>query len=500
MKSESCVYQTSLKPSLLKTKTVKTEVTVVLTKYQLCQRKKNNVLLALSEYLTNLVKHAKPQAKQVIVSIFVENDSLVIKILDNGPFFTGLLRTDSEHKAPVFAESGMGVDILFYLFPDLKYSEVNGLNCCQFSLELNKKLVKHSVAVIDDEPMQRKLLDSYLSHSYEVFCFASATQFLSELAHQHFDIVLCDIEMPGMNGLELKREIRQDHVMSQVPFIFLTGNDDPNIESKAGELGIDNFLTKPIRKEKLLLALGRVLIRSQEIKHQHDEEITSALKPVVYNDNPHFQMSAGSYTPGSGGGDFIVQKTVGDKTFVILADVMGHDVRSKLFVHSFDGFIKGLIEQASAICIADVFSTLSRQVYEDPLLTEMLLTCVGIEITSDYLDIVCAGHPAPLLFDGSEVEPIVALGQLPGLCAKTQYQKARIQMSKGQSLLLYTDGLLDCLSNEERKQDFVGEISKITQSYNLEETEQQIDKIFAALIAHCPQPEDDITVIILEKR
>lgn len=499
MLSEYNVYQTSLCPSLFKIKTVRSEVASVLTKFQLCDRKKNNVLLALSEYLTNIVKHAKPSAERVLLSILIENNKLVFKIRDNGPFFTGLIRQGNQHQVPVFAESGMGVDILFYLFPRLKYAEKSGWNCCEFVSELSSKFAKHSLAVIDDEPMQRKLLESYLSHSYEVICFESANQFLLEISHQHFDIVLCDIEMPGMNGLELKRKIKQDHVMSQVPFVFLTGNDDPNIESMASELGIDNFLTKPIRKEKLLLALSRVITRNKDITNLHNEVITSALKPTVKDDNPHFHMSAGSYTPGSGGGDFIVQKKVGDKTFVILADVMGHDVRSKLFAHSFDGFIKGLMEQANEICIADIFSTLSRQVFEDPLLTEMLLTCVGIEITADYLDIVCAGHPNPWLIDGPDIEPIVAPGQLPGLSAQTQYQTSRVQLSKGQRLFLYTDGLMDCLKNEKMKDNFVAEISKITQSQQLQKTQQQVDAVLSALIAHIPQPKDDITVMILEK-
>ena len=132
------------------------------------------------------------------------------------------------------------------------------------------------------------------------------------------------------------------------------------------------------------------------------------------NDNEHYLLTSKTHSPEVGGGDFVVQKSLDDKTFIILADVMGHDVTSKLFAHSFDGYIKGLMEKSKEIYLADIFSLLSNRVFIDPLLSKMLLTCIGVELNDDHINIVSAGHPSPMLLNKAGIQELDVVGRFTG--------------------------------------------------------------------------------------
>ena len=120
---------------------------------------KNKVLLALSEYLTNLVKHAQPQANEVTVSVKLKQHCLYFTVCDDGGNFPGLHCSATKHQPPVFAESGMGVDIIFHLFPLLKYSHLKGLNSFEIDLPYREIQRCNVIAVIDDETYAKRAVD-----------------------------------------------------------------------------------------------------------------------------------------------------------------------------------------------------------------------------------------------------------------------------------------------------------------------------------------------------
>lgn len=112
-----------------------------------------------------------------------------------------------------------------------------------------------SVIVIDDEKSIRDALKQLLElEGYEVFCYGDANAALSKLSRRFNGVVLSDINMPKLNGLEFIEQVKQFD--SELPVIFLTGFADVNIAVKAMHLGAYDLFEKPIT-DKLLDCIAR---------------------------------------------------------------------------------------------------------------------------------------------------------------------------------------------------------------------------------------------------
>jgi len=498
--AEQSLYEKSAVINFNEIKLTRAEVSKILKKFSLGEANENKILLALTEYLTNIVKHTQPCASEVSVYVKLNDSHICFIVHDNGGYFSDLNQNIINQQAPMFDESGMGLGIISHLFPSFEYKHQSGWNIFELKFKYIDTKHRNVIAIIDDEPMQREILTSYVSDKYEVATYQDGQDFLSHMSELTFDLVICDIGMPNIDGLAVKNALQLDPVMSQVPFIFLTANDDPTIENFACELGIDNYLIKPIGKNKFLMAIERAIIRNKQLCQQHKQSINGALKPDVTNDNEHYFMALKTDSPSIGGGDFVVQKSFDDKTIMVLADVMGHDVTSKFFAHSFDGFIKGLIEQSPQMSMANIFSLLSKQVFNDPLLNQTLLTCIGVELNKDHIKIVSAGHPSPLLLSKGGSNELEVVGRLPGICEDTCYETKHISLNFGERLLFFTDGFFDWAKDQQQKSEFIDIIAKLNNEEAKPSLTELSGQIYETFKRFCDDPQDDMTFIILEKK
>jgi two-component system KDP operon response regulator KdpE len=119
---------------------------------------------------------------------------------------------------------------------------------------------KGSVLVIEDDPKMQRLLSSQLEmREYQVRAVGNGTEALAVVAEEVPDLVLLDITLPGMNGLEVCRQIRE---WSSVPIILVTAADMPQTKVSALELGADDYLTKPFHMGELIARVRAVLRRA----------------------------------------------------------------------------------------------------------------------------------------------------------------------------------------------------------------------------------------------
>ena len=100
------------------------------------------------------------------------------------------------------------------------------------------------ILIIDDEPNVLSVLDSLLSPSHECKTAGSAIEALEYLKEESYDLVLSDIMMPGMTGLELLPKIKA--LRPKVPVIMITAYGDSDTKRRALEGGAQALLTKPI--------------------------------------------------------------------------------------------------------------------------------------------------------------------------------------------------------------------------------------------------------------
>lgn len=123
------------------------------------------------------------------------------------------------------------------------------------------------ILLVDDEPVMRQLIARiFIDHGYQVVEAENGKEALSMFAESDFDLVVLDVMMPVMDGWSVCRRIREN---SQVLIIMLTARDDDEDKLLGYELGVDDYVTKPINARVLLAKSERLLERvTQETKEE----------------------------------------------------------------------------------------------------------------------------------------------------------------------------------------------------------------------------------------
>ena len=121
--------------------------------------------------------------------------------------------------------------------------------------------LKRHVLVVDDEMINREILSNILSSEYEVHCAENGKDALDKLEETKVNLMIVDVCMPRMDGYELVRELRS--IGDATPVIMLTAMGDFSHKKKGYELGIDEYLTKPIDYEELTWHIEAILRRSR---------------------------------------------------------------------------------------------------------------------------------------------------------------------------------------------------------------------------------------------
>lgn len=126
--------------------------------------------------------------------------------------------------------------------------------------------MKH-VFIVDDERNIRDLIRKYLEkESYQVTVFENAQNVVSEINRLKPDLLVLDIMMPGIDGLELCKEIRKH---SEIPIIFVSARDEELDRILGLELGADDYLSKPFSPRELVVRIKNIfrrLEKSNQIK------------------------------------------------------------------------------------------------------------------------------------------------------------------------------------------------------------------------------------------
>lgn len=117
-----------------------------------------------------------------------------------------------------------------------------------------------TVAVVEDNADNRLLLQAILGDRYELTEYENGSDALAGLGKRRPDIVLLDISLPGMDGTEILRRIRDDAALRGLPVIALTAHAMAGDREKFLSAGFDDYITKPIVDEtRLLGAIERLL-------------------------------------------------------------------------------------------------------------------------------------------------------------------------------------------------------------------------------------------------
>jgi len=123
--------------------------------------------------------------------------------------------------------------------------------------------MKPKIAVVEDNLDNRLLVQAILEDQYEISEYETGMEVLDRLADNIPDLVLLDISLPGMDGTEVLRWVRSQELLRELPVIALTAHAMSGDREKYLEMGFDEYVTKPIVDEEVLVgAIERLLAKS----------------------------------------------------------------------------------------------------------------------------------------------------------------------------------------------------------------------------------------------
>ncbi|PYI50667.1 PP2C family protein-serine/threonine phosphatase [Paenibacillus flagellatus] len=332
------------------------------------------------------------------------------------------------------------------------------------------------ILVVDDNPTNLMVVREMLKKAgyAQIETAASAGDMFRLLriedsatpAATSYDLILLDMMMPGIDGIEACRRLQQSEAMRDVPVIMVTAVGDSNKLAEALDAGASDFVTKPINRIELLARI-RAALRLKAEKDWHKERDrrlreelelarqvqASVLPSPVDGDRLTIR---GLYRPADDlAGDLYAWYAIDRNRYgIAIVDAMGHGISSSLVCMFVASALRDTI--LTRVDPEPVVRELNRRTtalqFSNPLI-HYYFTCLYavVDTARGTVEYVNAGHPPGLLVraDGSPPETLERSCQAVGLFERIEIVKRTLDIRAGDRLFLYTDGVPETIDAED---------------------------------------------------
>lgn len=471
--------------------------------------------LSATEIVSNLLQHPKSPPTFIQLRMRFENAVLTLEILDNASPFTDF-KKHLEHwrKSNIVdfpRESGNGLGFVIRHHETVDYQATSlpetPTNIFTITEELPRPLPKPLVFVVDDDPFYHAFLEGALAGKYRVHAFDGAQAALDAFEQEKPDIIVSDLDMPEMDGLDLRRALSLLPDGDTTPFIFLSGHKETRDDPCLNRLGIDDFICKPVSEERLISVLDRLLHRSQQLRTQIEgkvgESITDLMRPALPENLGRWRAQVRSLAAETGGGDFVMKNIEHKTAMIVLTDVMGHGIEAKFFAYAYAGYLRSLFKSRGGVDPVGFLSCLSQEVAEDKLLESTLITCLAVTLQDNgHCTIASAGHPQPIALMNGTSQTIEVSGPLPGLAGDVSYGSVPLNLKTKDRIVLFTDGFLSAFGESratpEKSYQALHDLISQSATFHLEKATNHLWDAFLQNQGRL-RFKDDASLIILEK-
>lgn len=382
---------------------------------------------------------------------------------------------------------------------------------------------KRFVVVVDDSSDFLNLVELALEPIAEqhYLCTLHTTNGEEALAllerHQNTAVLLTDLAMPTMDGLELIRRCRSRFPLLQI--VVLSGRSDSGAIIEAIRAGASDYIIKPPSLEELDASLLSALERYSQLNHQlqmrdkleqYERELAIAASiqrqmlplPLDSNKGRNVNIAALLMPARHVAGDFYDHWLLpDDRLAVCIGDVSGKGISAALLMAMTKTLLRSHIEHGSAITEAlaatnRILASNNPQAYFVTAIAALLDPKTGI------LEICNAAHTDPFCIsaDGSIRQLTLTHGMPLGALETSTYHSVEVQLSVGDRVLFYTDGILDALSGDLAEQEHAWRqvIGNALARQGVDLPSALIAELSSVWVAeHIP---DDVTMVMLELR
>jgi len=133
--------------------------------------------------------------------------------------------------------------------------------------DTSQKKQRYSLLLVDDDPEILKLLQAkFKDEPFEIFTAAEGASALNIVRSQKLDLIVLDVRLPGLSGLEICRFLKADKNTREIPIIILSARRDEIDRVLGLEFGADDYVTKPFSPQELILRIHNVLKRVYKVE------------------------------------------------------------------------------------------------------------------------------------------------------------------------------------------------------------------------------------------
>lgn len=145
---------------------------------------------------------------------------------------------------------------------------------------VNKPFKEYKVMVIDDDDDVRNLIEAQLGKYFTVSTASNGVEGLEKLIGEQPDIVVCDVMMPEMDGLEFTKRLKANFNISHIPVILLTAYSSEEHQLKGIQAGADSYITKPFSMKYLLARIVKLVEQREKLQRKFATE-PGTLQPLI---------------------------------------------------------------------------------------------------------------------------------------------------------------------------------------------------------------------------
>jgi len=378
------------------------------------------------------------------------------------------------------------------------------------------------IVVIDDNDVNCDVIKEILAyHHYPVEIFTDSRKGLERIKNRKPDLLLLDLMMPGLSGEDILLEVRQSQELRNIPVILLTARASQEDRLLGLTLGADDYMAKPILSEEVVLRVRNTLSRTalaRETSARLTIESTLAqaqevYKSLGYGDTrvPGVEIAYHFQPAELTGGDWfgVHFDKASQRLYCLVGDVTGHGVPAALVTIAVAGAVKGALsvvnQKGLQWSVADILKELYEAANEAVLDASnkldrgmtMFFSCLDVQTgTYTYMN---AGHFPPFLIGKDKVSSLLLPGTPLGISSKVDATAQSITLGPGESLLLYTDGLIENRGPDGRVLTHK-ELKKLL-TYDQKPIELR-DRILTVNQSICKNqpPDDDCTFLLVQWR
>ena len=369
------------------------------------------------------------------------------------------------------------------------------------------------VYVVDDQRAVRQLLLGCLKKEFEVQAFESAKLVLEAIHDSPPDVLLSDLVMPEMDGMELLRVLKSNPLTEQIPVIVLTAQQDVQLLQEALELGAHDYIVKPSEPVELvarLKAAGKLSYAQRElsrayrmIKREVEEigRLQNLLLPQERVQDRDGYCMVSYYQPcmDSGGDFFDVSRLNDGRVVFAIGDVSGHGARSTVIMAVLKALYTEYVNRVQKP--SQLVKLLNQKLFElMPVPAFITFFLAFLDLETGELLYSSAGHEYPLWFNHEKgrVVPMKSREGYPLLVdANAKFSLHRVNLGPEDKVLFYTDGLYDILLDGERfgYDRFIASMEEVL-AKPWAQCREGLDFHLQELIAQADRP-DDITFFVM---